>query len=58
MTKEKKTLTAEYQTEQEDQMTAEQQKAFDEFLDYMADLYRKYSYLFDEEDLHTRETSS
>ena len=25
MTKEKKTLTAEYQTEQEDQMTAEQQ---------------------------------
>ena len=39
-------------------MTAEQQKAFDEFLDYMADLYRKYSYLFDEEDLHTGETSS
>ena len=29
-------------------MTKEQEEAYDEFIDYMAELYRQYSHLFDE----------
>ena len=30
-------------------MTEAQQKAYDEFIDYMAHLYTKYQYLFEED---------
>lgn len=49
MAEEKKIMAADATKQPEVEMTEKQREAFNEFMDFMVELYRKYAYLYEDE---------